>query len=448
VKLSVTALLIGLTAFAAEPDLRIPFEKYKLANGLRVILARDTSVPVAAVYMLYDVGARTEEKGSIGFAHLFEHMMFEGSANVKRGEFAKYIQSNGGELNASTHLDYTEYYETLPSNKLPLALWLESDRMRAPAISEDNLKSLKESIANEKRRDYDTQPYRGIISNQWPGLIFSDPHDTHSVIGALDDLNAATVDDVTRFFRTYYAPNNAVLVISGDFTSADARKLVDRYFADIPSQPQPRRAALAEPARAAGKQLVAADPVARVPALIVGWPAPRRHTPDWYALNMLDAVLTAGKNSRLAAELVNGRQSVLQLDANLGWPSATPQDFKDPAYYAALIIHKPTFLPKEIVEQYQQVLDSIAGTGLDSGELRRARAVLRFARLNGLLTALDRARTLGIYELMDGDAGLIDRDFTNLMAVTGDQVQAVAKKYLSAERRDLLEIRPAAGAAK
>jgi predicted Zn-dependent peptidase len=198
-----TALLTAALLYgAADTGIHIPFEKYKLANGMRVVLARDTAVPVVAVYMVYDVGARSEEKGRIGFAHLFERLMFDGSAHVKKGEHLNYVQTNGGEAIGSTHLDYTEFYDTVPSNQLALALWLESDRMAGLTITEENLKSQKEALQKEKATSFDNQPYLPAISEQWPALIFTDSHNTHSVVGSLDDLKAASVEDAANFYRT------------------------------------------------------------------------------------------------------------------------------------------------------------------------------------------------------------------------------------------------------
>ena len=442
-------LFLCMAAYpAVEPEFHIPFEKFKLANGLRVILSRDTSLPVIAVYMVYDVGARSEDKGSGGFALLLEHMMFDGSANVKKGEHAGYVHSNGGELNGTAHLDYTDFYDVLPSNRLALALWLEADRMRSLAITEDNLRIGKETVQQEKRRVYEGQPYRGAIADKWAPLIFSEPHNTRSAMASADDLAAATVDSVATFFRTWYAPNNAVLTISGDFAAADARKMVEQYFGDIASQPQPPRPALSEPARAEGKTLTVPDPLARVPAGVIGWPAPKRHTPDWYALYVLDAMLTAGRSSKLEMEMMKGRQSVLQVDENLGWPSATPLDFKDPGYFAAFLIYKPNFTPEDVVTQYQQVIDDIAANGIRATELRRVKAVMKLSKANGLQSSLERARQLGVAEVIDGDAGAVDRDYAGVLAVTAEQVQTAARKYLLAARRDVMIVRPAPGAAK
>jgi predicted Zn-dependent peptidase len=438
------ALLVGAAAIlpAAESDFHIPFEKYTLKNGMRVVLSRDNAVPVVAVYLIYDVGARSEEQGRTGFAHLFEHMMFEGSANVKKGEHFKYVQSNGGTMNGSTHPDYTDFYETMPSNKLGLALWLESDRMRSLAITEESLKVAKEAVLQERRRDF-SQPYRAAIA-QWPAFAFGNFHNAHPVIGpSPDDLDTATAEDVLKFFHTYYAPNNAVVVISGEFDPAEAKKLVGGYFGDIAAQPPPKRPDLNEAPRANGKTMTIREPIARAPALIAGWPAPPRHSQEWYAIQMIDAVLTSGDNARLKLQMMKGRQSLLQADANLGWPGAAAIDFKEPADYATIFVYKPNFSVNEILDQYQTEVDRIAREGVGGTELGRAKAVLRFQMALGVQTALSRARQLGIGELMDGDAGGAEKDSASLLSVTSEQMQAAAKKYLTAGRRVVMVIEPA-----
>lgn len=439
IALAIAAPLIG----AAPSDFHIPFEKYKLQNGMRVVLSRDNAVPVVAVYVIYDVGARVEEKGRTGFAHLFEHMMFEGSANVKKGEHFKYVQANGGTMNGSTHPDYTDYFEELPSNKMGLALWLESDRMRSLAITPENLKNQQEAVKQERRLSFDNQPYSTAIVDSWPKLTFGNFQSSHSLIGSFEDLEAASVDDVAKFFKTYYAPNNAVLVIAGDFDTADAKKLVQQYFGNIPSVPQPQRPDMTEPVRAEGKMETVQDQHARVPGVIVGWPAPKKHTPDWYALGMLDAVLTGGESCRLQLDLVKGKQSVLQFQANPGWPFAGFNDFKDPGDYAAFLLYKPNYRPQQIVDQLQEEVDKIAGAGVSEAELGRVKAILRYAKVTSLQSSIERAKLLGQYEVLDGKPELLDEDYTSLFAVTGPQIQAVAKKYLTAARHDVLVIQPA-----
>ena len=337
---------------AASAKIDIPIEKYNLDNGLCVILSQDNAIPVVAVYIVYDVGARSEEKGRTGFAHLFEHMMFEGSANVKKGEHMRYVESNGGTLNGSTHPDYTNYFESLPSNKLAVALWLESDRMRSLAVTPENLANQKEAVKQERRLSFDNRPYATAIVDKWPQLAFQNWQSSHSLIGSFEDLNAASIDDVSRFFKTHYAPDNAVLTIVGDFQVGEAKKLVQTYFGDIPAQARPKRPDLAEPSTVAARSEVYKDPLAKVPGVVVGYPGPVRGSEDFYALTVLDAILTGGESSRLQQNLVKGRKSVVQYQGDLGWPFASADDYQSPGNYTTFLIYNPSFQSNQIVDQY------------------------------------------------------------------------------------------------
>jgi zinc protease len=441
-KQALILLALGALLLPAS-DFTIPVERYKLPNGLRVILSRDNAVPVVAVYMIYNVGARAEEKGRTGFAHLFEHMMFEGSANAPKGVLDKLIESNGGSMNGSTHPDFTDYFEALPSNKLATALWLESDRMRSLALTEENLKNQKEAVKQERRLRFDNQPYSTAIVDRWPELAFRNWQSSHSLIGSFEDLNAASIDDVRKFFKTYYAPNNAVMVIAGDIQIPETRKLIESYFADIPAQPQPKHPDLTEPPGFEPKSDVVRDQHAQVPGVIVGYPGPPRRSDDYYALYMVDAILTAGDSSRFQLNLVKGKQSIVQYEANLGWPFASPSDYRDPGNYAIFVLHKPNFTGKQIVEQLQEEIGKLQKEPAGAAELARIRAFVRSTRIVQLQSALSRAQLLGQYELFDGDPNMINTELDKIMAVTPAQIQAAAKKYLTPEKRTVLEIVPA-----
>ncbi|MEX2264301.1 MAG: pitrilysin family protein [Bryobacteraceae bacterium] len=444
-KLSTILLLAAATALSAAPPsgFSIPIEQYKLKNGMRVVLSRDNAVPVVAVYVMYDVGARSEEKGRTGFAHLFEHMMFQGSANAPKGVHFKTVESNGGTLNGSTHPDYTDYFEVLPSNKLAVGLWLESDRMRSLAITDENLTNQKEAVKEERRLSFDNRPYNTAIIDRWPELVFRNWQSSHSLIGTYEDLNAATVKDVAAFFKTYYAPNNAVLVLVGDVQIPEAKKLVETYFGDIPSQPRPKHPDMSEPADPKPHSGVYRDPHARVPGVVVGYPGPARRTPEYYALGMIDVLLTGGDSSRFQQNLVKGKQSVIQYEANLGWPFADASDYKDPGLWSAFLLHKPSFTGKQITEQVQEEIAAIQKEGVDPKELERARTYLRSSRLSQLQSSLNRAKLLAQYAVLDGDPALINSELDRFIAVTPEQIQAAAKKYLTPERRSVLEIVPA-----
>ncbi len=442
------SLALSMSAVALESaELNIPIEKYKLKNGMRVILSTDNSVPVVTVYMIYGVGARAEEKGRTGFAHLFEHMMFQGSENAPKGVHFRTVESNGGSLNGSTHPDYTDYFEVLPSNKLGVGLWLESDRMRALAINKANLDNQKEAVKQERRLSFDNQPYATAIVDRWPELAFRNWQNSHSLIGSFEDLNAATVDDVARFFKTYYAPNNAVLVLSGDLKPAEAKQLVEAYFGDIPSQPQPAPPNMTEPPQTEPRTEAYKDKLAKVPAVVIGYPGPARRTPEFNALVMLDMVLTGGESSRFQQNLVKGKKSVIQYEANLGWPFAGPTDYKDPGQYAMMFLYNPTFKGEQIVSQVEAEIAKIQNDGVDPKELERVRTYFRSSRIRQIQSSHNRATLLGKYELIDGKPEYINTEMNDFLAVTPAEIQAVARKYIDARKRTVLDIVPAEGAA-
>ena len=439
--LSIFALSVPLGAACAS-GLRIPVERHKLRNGLRVVLSRDASAPVAAVYLIYGVGARSEQKGRSGFAHLFEHMMFQGSENAPKGVHFQTVEANGGYLNGSTHPDYTDYFEVLPSNKLPVALWLEADRMRGLAITEENLANQKEAVKEERRLRLDNQPYVTAIVDKWPELAFRNWSNSHSIIGSFEDLDAATVEDVAKFFKTYYAPNNAVIALVGNIDLAETKKLIEAYFGDIEPQPQPQHPDLTEPAPEGERAAVHQDPHAQVPALILSFPGPKRRLPDYYALSMLDVILTAGDSSRFQQNLVKGKQSVIQYESNLGWPFSSTVDYLDPGAYGIFLVHNPGFSGQQIARQVAEEIAAIQNDGVTPQELERARTFLRAQNVRELQSSINRAQLLGQHELLDGDAGLINTELDRFLQITPEQIQAAAAKYLQPRFRTLLEIVP------
>ena len=439
-KLTLACLLAIAAASAAE--FKIPVETYKLPNGLRVVLSQDNAVPVVTVYTIFDVGARSEEKGRTGFAHLFEHMMFEGSANAPKGVRDTQVESNGGVQNGSTHPDFTDYYEVLPANKLATALWLDSDRMRSLAITDENLKNQKEAVKQERRLSFNNQPYATAEIDKFPTLMFGNWQSSHSLIGSFEDLNAASVADVSKFFKTYYAPNNAALVIAGDIRIPEAKKLVETYFGDIPAQPQARRPDMSEPAFHPHSE-VYDDPMARVPAVMIGWPGPKRRSPDYYALNMLDAILTNGNSARMRLDLVKGKESIIYYESNLGWPMASYLDYRDPGAYGMFAQYKPNFTSQQIVDQVQGEIAKLQDAPLPAADLERAKTQLRATLIKQLQSSLSRAQQLGQYEIADGNASLINTEFDRMLNVSGAEIQAAAKKYLTPDKRTVLAVQPA-----
>jgi predicted Zn-dependent peptidase len=286
------AIVITLsTAQLQAKPVNVPVVYYKLPNGLKVVISEDHIAPVVTVGVYYNVGFRVEPKGRTGFAHLFEHMMFQGSANVKKFEHAKFVEANGGSTNGHTDFDYTNYYETLPSNRLEMALWLESDRMRSLDISDENLKNQQNVVSEEVRVNVLNQPYQFF---EWIELwknAFTNWNNSHNGYGELSEINAATIEDVRSFFKTYYAPNNAVLTIVGDVDVADVKKMVEKHFVSIPAQSTPPKADLSEPAQSKEKRVSQTDKLANLPALATGYHVPPQNSPDFPAMALLVQIL-------------------------------------------------------------------------------------------------------------------------------------------------------------
>jgi zinc protease len=427
---------------------KVPFTQFKLDNGLRVVLSEDHSAPVVAVAVYYDVGSRNEARGRTGFAHLFEHMMYQGSENVGKGEYFKYIENNGGDLNGTTHVDYTSYYEFLPSNQLALALWLESDRMRSLKVTAENLDNQRRAVEEEKRLTIDNQAY-------WPELdkmdenVFHNWAFAHSTFGSMQDLEAATVADVKQFFDAYYAPNNAVLVICGDIDLARSQSLVRKYFASIPSH---QAAPAVDTSEAGGVKVarsVAVDSQAQVPEIVVAWKIPPRRSPDTYALALLKAVLADGDSCRLYQKLVKEKAISISVQSAL-------EEQRGPSEMYIQVVHKPEVAPEKVESALDAEIDRIKKEGISPEEIVRVKNQYRLGRFIGaadeerrnLQTALGRAMDLAEFTLFDGDPSLVNTELDRYMEVTSSQIQDVARKYLVAGNRSVLYIRSGQSQAK
>src|SRR5207249_7716236 len=301
------ALLVGLLVLPAALAQTVRFTEHKLKNGLRVILSEDHSAPTYSIVVTYNVGSRDERQGRTGFAHLFEHMMFQGSENVGKGEHFIIIANNGGGMNGNTTSDRTVYFETLPANQLDLGLYHEADRMRSLVINQSNLDNQRKTVQEEKRQRYDNQPYgrsfEVLLETAYDNFAYK-----HSTIGSMEDLNAATVDDVAGFFKTYYAPNNAVLSIVGDFKTDEVITKIEKHFGNIPSQPAPPVPDMTEPKQTAERRKTIEDPLAQIPRIDIAWKIPPGNTSDWYALFVLGEILSSGQSSRFYRTLVREKQ--------------------------------------------------------------------------------------------------------------------------------------------
>jgi predicted Zn-dependent peptidase len=262
----------------------IPVDYYKLDNGLKVVLSQDKTAPIIAVGVYYNIGFRIEPKDRTGFAHLFEHMMFQGSKNLGKMEFIKLVQQNGGVLNGSTRFDFTNYYEVMPSHKLETALWAEADRMKGLAVTQDNLVNQQGVVKNEVKVNVLNQPYGGFPWLDMPQYANENWYNAHNFYGDLADLDSAKLEDVASFFKTYYSPNNAVIVVVGDFEAGDAKKWIAKYFTDIPSATIPKLGDISEPRQEKEKRFVKEDKLANKPAIGIAYKMPDKHTPEYYAM--------------------------------------------------------------------------------------------------------------------------------------------------------------------
>ncbi|MCW5958595.1 MAG: insulinase family protein [Pyrinomonadaceae bacterium] len=410
-------------------------EQYSLDNGLRVVLNRDISAPVVAVAVYYDVGSRNEREGRTGFAHLFEHMMFQGSENIKKAEHFQYISKAGGTMNGTTSTERTNYFEALPANQLPLALWLESDRMRSLAVTEENLENQRNAVQEEKRLNYDNQPY-GEVFNTLNSLIYKNFANAHSTIGSMADLDDATVEDVREFFRIYYAPNNAVLAVSGSFDRDTAVELIEKYFGSIEPQPKPAEIDVSEPPEVAETYHRYEDKLAPFPAFIMGWKIPPRNTDEHKALYLAGHLLFEGASSRLYQKLVKGEESIFQL-------FGINDERRGPSGISIGAIPKPGQDLSKIRDVIMREIKDIAENGPTAEEMFKLENQLINQTVRSRQSAMARAQMIAEYALYDGDAELVNNELTEYLAITSEQIRQAVDKYLNTENRALLDVVPA-----
>jgi predicted Zn-dependent peptidase len=399
-----------------------------------VILCEDHVIPVVSVALYYDVGSRNEKTGRTGFAHLFEHMMFQGSENVPKAAHFQYIFNAGGTMNGTTSTERTNYFETLPASHLPLALWLESDRMRSLKVTQENLDNQRNAVQEEKRLRYDNQPYVNAFL-RINELIFKNPANAHSTIGSMEDLDAATIDDVQEFFRVYYAPNNAVLTIAGDFEEAEAISLVRQYFEGIPSQPPPPPVDVSEPENVAQSQEIFHDKLAPAPAFVLGWKIPPRRTPEYYALSLAADLIFEGDSSRLYQKLVKGDESVVSIQGGI-------DERRGPSAWYIFALPKPG---EEVATIRQQIVDEIRALGTSGptpAEMEKLRNSLCNDTVRGRQSTMYRAQRLSEYALYDGDPTLFDSELDKYLDVTPEQIRAAVQRFLDVENRVVLDIVP------
>jgi len=426
----------------AKP-LNIPVVYYKLPNGLKVVISEDHIAPVVTVAVYYNVGFRLEPKGRTGFAHLFEHMMFQGSANVKKFEHAKFVEANGGSLNGHTDFDYTNYYQTLPSNRVELGVWLESDRMRSLDISEENLKNQQAVVSEEVRVNVLNQPYQFF---EWISLwenAFTNWNNSHNGYGELSEINAATIEDVRSFFKTYYAPNNAVLTIVGDVDVNEVKKMVEKHFAAIPSQPMPARADLSEPAQTKEKRVSQPDKLANLPALATGYHVPPQNSPDFPAMALLVQILQGDDSSRWYQRLVKEKELSLDLTGGLNY-FGNEFDYTGPMIMTTRTTYKPGHTADELLREMDAVIAEVVAKGVTEKELADAKVRYRSNFYSQIEGSFGKTHLLSALALFRDDPQQINSLLTPFENVTAAQVKSAAAKYLVATNRTVIDRVPEA----
>jgi len=364
--------------------------------------------------------------------------MFQGSENVPKAAHFQYIFNAGGTMNGTTSTERTNYFETLPANQLPLALWLESDRMRSLKVTQENLDNQRQAVQEEKRLRYDNQPYINafLLINE---LIFKNPANAHSTIGSMEDLDDATIDDIREFFRIYYAPNNAVITVVGDFDLQWARSQIEKYFAGIPRQPEPPPVDVSEPPEVAQAQETYHDKLAPAPAFILGWKIPTRRTPDHYGLSLAGDLLFSGDSSRLYQKLVKGDESVVSIQGEV-------DDRRGPSALYIFALPKPGEDPLEIRQQITNEIERLGTEGPSEEEMEKLRNTLCNDAVRGRQSTMYRAQRIAEHTIYDSDPTLFDRELDFYLKVTADQIKDVTAKYLNVQNRVVLEIIPAAAA--
>jgi zinc protease len=428
---------------APTPDYAI--ERFTLDNGLRVVLSPDASSPVVAVAVYYDVGMRSEPEGRTGFAHLFEHLMFQGSASLGKTDHFTYVQGNGGTLNGSTHVDYTNYYEVMPSAATELALFLEADRMRSVAVTQENLDNQIAVVQNEIRVNVLNRPYGGFPWLLIPPLVFGDFANSHNGYGDFVDLESSTLEDAQGFFDRYYAPGNAVLTVVGDIDPAQVRTWVEQHFGDIPARPTPERPSFAEPWPTQERRATVHDRLAPAPAVAMAWRVPDPQDLTTYLpYVVLPEVLTDGDASRLQERMLLQDRNATHISGYLGL-LGDPLDARDPTLLLLEVHHPEETSLDTVLTTVEQEIDKLAGHGLGQDELDRTVARMTARYLREVDSVLGRATTMSVFEQQRGRAELVNELPALLRAVTPDQVQAAAAT-LTKDTRTVLELRPGAEA--
>jgi zinc protease len=450
---ALAALCCGVTAQAgpgpaAASEFKVAVEYYKLPNGLRVVLSPDHTAPTICVGVYYHIGFRIEPKDRTGFAHLFEHMMFQGSQNLGKMEFVKLVQQNGGILNGSTRFDFTNYFEVLPANKLETALWAEADRMGGLAVNDENLKNQQGVVGNEVKVNVLNRPLGGFPWLDMPQYANSNWYNAHNFYGELKDIEAATLPDVDSFHKTYYAPNNAALAIAGDFDPAEAKRFVEKYFGPLKASQLPAQPDLAEPRQEKEKHEAKSDALTKRPAIAFAYHVPDRNTPEYYAMILLDEILIEGGDSLLHQELVQKRGITGSVEGGINL-LGNPYNYQGPMLFIANLIYDPATKPDAIMQAVDGVIEPLRSKPVDQKTLDRAVVKARSDLYDtfGQQGGFGLVDILASFALFDDNPARVNTLVSQLEKVTPELLQKTAQEYLRPTNRTVLVIEPKTQAA-
>ncbi len=440
---AVLALALPAAAAPESAGWRIPTTVKKLPNGLTVVVSQDRSSPTFGLCVVYRIGFRLEPKGRTGFAHLFEHMMFQGTPNAPKGTYDRVIESGGGINNGSTRYDYTNYIVSAPVSALDAILWLEADRMKMLDFSEKNLQNQKDVVKEEIRVNVKNRPYGLFFWTDVAAAAFSKWENAHDGYGSFADLDAATPADVKTFFETYYGPNNAVLAIVGDVSAEEAFAKVEKYFGAIPARATPAKPDVDEKPNTKERLVEQTDPLANVPAVAVGWKLPSRGTPDDVPTAVLASLLAGGEASRLYQGLVKGKELLLGIEGGVNWPLGDPWTYEGPTLLTLFGLYKPDTTAKAVVAAIDEEIAKVARGEVTAAELERTKTMMVSDLYAQLEMPMDRAVALSLTQLFTGDAASVNAIPGKLAAVTRADVARVASTWLTAPNRVVVDRRPA-----
>jgi predicted Zn-dependent peptidase len=427
-----------INATAQPASWKVPVALKKLPNGLTVVISEDHSAPTFGVCVSYGIGFRLEPEGRTGFAHLFEHMMFEGTPKAPKGTLDHVIEGGGGNNNGDTRYDFTEYIEAAPVSALDPILWIEADRMKTLDFSPANLENQRKVVEEEVRVNVLNRPYGLFFAIDLPGKAFDTFPNAHNFYGDFKDLDAARIEDVQKFYEQYYAPNNAVLAVVGDVNVPEVFAKVEKYFGSIPARKVPPRPELAEPPQKQERGFSQTDKLARVPAIAIGYRMPDRTSRDAVAAAVAGELLHNGQASRLYQELVKRKQVAISVDGGVNWPLGNPFEYNGPTLMTSFIVTPPTVTEKALIDAYDSVIGDFAKNGPDAAELERIRAKMRSDWYAQLEIPISRASMLSHAVLFDGNADRVSTMPDEIAKVTGADLRAFASKYLVPQNRTII----------